>query len=166
MEKPEAHVAAVHSVAPGPEHEVQEYRQGWYQFSSNFSIDTADLKHPIACYDAGYDRTPAVPLPDMCTRCGLCADCSIGTPRISAGYVRIFGPTKQRGQPEHLVAPITIFRCIYDTGCFGETWINSSLTGCKTCHDQTIPLTAGCQATYTGHFCSQCADDYELKLIE
>jgi hypothetical protein len=62
-------------------------------------------------------------------------------------------------------APISVFKCIYDTGCFAESRIDT-MVGCKTCHERSLPLTTACQASYTGHFCSQCAEYYELKSVK
>jgi len=43
--------------------------------------------------------------------------------------------------------------------------VNGSLQGCKTCEEKSLPLSAGCKPLFTGHFCSTCIENYELKLV-
>eukprot|EP01046_Picozoa_sp_COSAG06_P047708 COSAG06_NODE_6989_length_2685_cov_5.871230_3_plen_206_part_00 len=37
--------------------------------------------------------------------------------------------------------------------------------GCKTCEEKSLPLSAGCEPLFTGHFCSTCIENYELKPV-
>jgi hypothetical protein len=39
------------------------------------------------------------------------------------------------------------------------------LEGCKTCEEKSLPLSAGCKPLFTGHFCSTCVENYELKPV-
>jgi hypothetical protein len=134
---------------------------GWYLYSKNASTDKTlggGLEVPIVCHESEYE-TSILPSPG-CTQCGACAECSTGSefgaPNVSAGYVQVLAG-------EHTFPAIHVFKCIYDKGCFSNNEINTTTAGCKTCPDKTLPLTMACKDTYTGHFCSQCADDYELR---
>ncbi len=141
---------------------------GWYHYSHVASSDGVlmSFDNPIVCHEGSnmYDGASQLP-PLGCTRCGHCVDCKSAVPQIKTSYVRILGRQSDARRAlqagARSIAPITIFRCIYDTGCFADRQIDLELGGCKTCEEKSLPLTTACQATYTGHFCSQCDDGYE-----
>eukprot|EP01046_Picozoa_sp_COSAG06_P029962 COSAG06_NODE_2818_length_6234_cov_4.107253_1_plen_1276_part_10 len=148
--------------------------RGWYLHSAGTSNATrgSERAHlngaPIMCHVSEYTEQS---FPGQgCTRCGACVDCyGAVAPSVRADFVRIIGPNPD-GMPSNRQsgsAPVSIFKCIYDSGCFADSFIGANLTGCKTCDDKrrSLPLTTACQKTYTGHFCSQCVDDYELQQV-
>jgi hypothetical protein len=139
--------------------------------------ESDSFKQPIVCHDGS---TEDLQEPSMgCTRCGHCVSCdsiggSINGSHVVAapGHIRIFGPSlgiSSRHILQGPLSPIYVLECKYKQGCHGLRDINLSLagsTGCKTCEEKsrTLPLTAGCQPLFTGHFCSTCIDNYEMKV--
>eukprot|EP01043_Picozoa_sp_COSAG02_P018211 COSAG02_NODE_844_length_16583_cov_116.650267_7_plen_1394_part_00 len=121
---------------------------GWYQYRG----DRVDhFTEPIVCQEAKFETPQQTPQPG-CNRCGRCVECN-NTVVVASGYIRIFGPD----------ASISVHKCMSKQGCHGEPVVNTSIAGCKSCKEKTLPLSAGCRPLYTGHFCSTCIDGYEFQ---
>eukprot|EP01043_Picozoa_sp_COSAG02_P036680 COSAG02_NODE_2703_length_8201_cov_9.957294_4_plen_1333_part_00 len=121
---------------------------GWYQYRG----DRVDhFAEPIVCQEATF-ASPQQTTQPGCNRCGRCVKCN-NTVTVASGYIRIFGPD----------ASISVHKCMSKQGCHGEPEINTSIAGCKSCMEKTLPLSAGCKPLYTGHFCSTCIDGYEFQ---
>eukprot|EP01043_Picozoa_sp_COSAG02_P050963 COSAG02_NODE_5302_length_4458_cov_32.131682_1_plen_948_part_10 len=121
---------------------------GWYQYRG----DRVDhFAEPIVCQEATFKSPQQTPQPG-CNRCGRCVKCN-NTATVASGYIRIFGPD----------ASISVHKCMFKQGCHGEPVINTSIAGCKSCKEKTLPLSAGCRPLFTGHFCSTCIDGYEFQ---
>jgi hypothetical protein len=127
---------------------------GWYEYSQAARANTTALNVPVFCHETKVTSTPTA-TEEGCIQCGQCLTCSSAIrPAISVPYVQIFGSDQSR---------IDLFRCALGTGCFALNQIDSTLSGCKTCPEKSLPLTAGCQPHYTGHFCGTCDDNYEMR---
>ena len=127
---------------------------GWYEYSQAARPNATALNVPVFCHEATVTSTLTA-TEEGCIQCGQCLRCSSAArPAVSVPYVRILGSSQSR---------IDLFRCALRTGCFAVNQIDSTLSGCKSCPEKRLPLTAGCQPHYTGHFCGTCDDTYEMR---